>query len=204
MSGGAQKTKTKQDFKLPEWYETAAKNAINFGTEISQGGYTPWIGPDVAALAPASKAGFQGVDAMSSAFGMPTGASSSYLPEEQTFAGGVKGYSSFPGFEEAMGALKTKYPGMYDFLSKYNKISQGSSFNPSQATGFQDMLSPQFNAMTNALGGGGGSGGSGDTAGKRIQPLDIMNLINGLSFGENSSNLGFEIPGGKGPSGGGK
>jgi hypothetical protein len=95
---------------------------------------------------------------MSAAFGMPTGASSAYLPEEQTFAGGVKGYSSFPGFEEAMEALKGKYPGMYEFLSKYNKINQGESYNPSQATPMQDQLNPQFNALSSMFGFGPSSG----------------------------------------------
>ncbi len=149
--GGNKKTKTSQTFKLPQWYEDAAKNVLAKGEEASKGGYTPWLGPDVAALSPASKAGFQGVDAMSTAFGMPANASAAYLPEEQQFAGGVKGYSSFPTFEESMNALKAKYPAMYEFLSKYNKINQGSSFNPSQATGFQDNLSPQFNATVNAI-----------------------------------------------------
>jgi len=152
--GGSKKTKTKQDFKLPAWYEDAAKKMISFGDEASQGGYVPWMGPDVAALSPAAKAGFQGVDAMSGAFGMPTGASAAYLPEEQTFAGGVKGYSSFPGFEESMEALKAKFPGMYDFLAKYNKISQGESYNPTQATPIQDKLDPKFNSFASLFGAG--------------------------------------------------
>jgi len=153
--GGSNKTKTSQNFTLPKWYEDAAKELLAAGKTASSGGYTPWMGPDVAALSPASKAGIQGTDAMSAAFGMPTSGGASYLPEEQTFAGGVKGYSSFPGFEESMNALKAKYPGMYDFLSQFNKINQGSSPNPSQSTAFQQQLSPQFNATVNAATGGG-------------------------------------------------
>lgn len=162
MSGGSdQKTKQKSTIKLPEWYEKGAQNAINFGTEVASGGYIPYIGPDVAALSPASKAGYQGIDAMSSAFGMPTGASSAYMPEEVTGAGGVKGYSSFPGFEQSMEALKAKFPGAYDFISKYSKLGQGSSINPSQVTPMQSNLAPGFNSTMNMIHGMGGGGAGG-------------------------------------------
>lgn len=181
MSGGGdQKSKQKSTTKLPEWYETGAKNAINFGQEAAQGGYIPYIGPDVAALSPASKAAFGGIDAMSAAFGMPTGASSSYLPEEVTGAGGVKGYSSFPGFEESMNALKAKFPGAYDFISKYSKLGQGSSINPSQVTPGQSMLAPGFNATMNlfngsgAPGGGAGPAAPGGAPGASRKPGDIL------------------------------
>lgn len=149
--GGSKKTTQKQNFKLPAWYEDAAKSAIAFSEDISKAGHVPWLGPDVAALAPQTKAGIAGTDAMSAAFGMPTSGGNPYLPPEQEFAGGVKGYSGFGGFEEAMESLKVKYPGMYNFLSQFNKINQGESFNPSQATPIQDTLSPQFNATVNAL-----------------------------------------------------
>lgn len=171
--GSSDKTTTQtQDFKLPPWYEKAVKDMLASGKNIASGGYVPYIGPDVAAMAPQTAAGIQGTDAMSAAFGMPT-SGGSYLPQAQEFAGGVKGYSSFPGFEQSMEALKAKYPGMYEFLSQFNKINQGSSYNPSQATAFQNQLNPQFNAMT------GGPGGKG----KGNQPLLQMapKLINGLA-----------------------
>lgn len=178
MSGGGGKTtKTTQNFTLPKWYEDAAKQVLAKGEAAASGGYTPWIGPDVAALSPAAKAGMAGADAMSAAFGMPTGASASYLPEEQTFAGGVKGYSSFPGFEQAMQALKTKYPGMYEFLAKYNKISQGSSMNPSQVTPFQAQVSPQFNATKNAFSAPGNKGPSNSLDDR--DPFKMMSMLGG-------------------------
>lgn len=195
MSGDGKKTKTKQETKLPAWYEDAAKDVIAKGNEVASGGYVPYIGPDVAALSDASKAGMQGIDNMSAAFGMPTSGGASYLPEAQTFAGGVKGYSSFPGFEQSMEALKAKYPGMYDFLSQFNKISQGQSFSPSQSTAFQEKLDPQFNSLMSAITGGngasagigrpgilGGSGGSGTPNGRNKGQGSLgglNNLING-------------------------
>lgn len=166
---GDKKTKQTQDFKLPKWYEDAAKQVLDFGKGVASNGYTPYIGPDVAALSPSAEAGIQGTDAMSAAFGMPTSGGTGYLPAAQTSAGGVKGYSSFPGFEESMNNLKTKFPGVYEFLSKYNKgmgadamnsPAMAQSFNPTQATGFQDKLDPNFNKLINLTGiGGGGFGG---------------------------------------------
>lgn len=177
MGGGKDnKTKTTQTTKLPQWYEDAAKNVINFGQNVASGGYVPFMGPDVAALSPNTKAGIQGVDAMSAAFGMPTSGGAGYLPEEQTFAGGVKGYSSFPGFEESMNALKAKYPAMYDFLSQFNKINQGQSYNPMQATGFHENLSPQFNAMTNNM-------GTATPGGKGKNQNDALSLLTLGKFG---------------------
>lgn len=171
--GGDKKTKTSQTTKLPAWYEDAAKQVISLGQNAASGGYVPYMGPDVAALAPDTLAAIKGTDQFASAFGMPTSGGASYLPEAQDFAGGVKGYSSFPGFEASMEALKTKYPGMYSFLSQFNKINQGQSYSPNQVTPFQSMLSPQFNAMTN----NGGTTQSSRPGGKG-SPLKDPNKVN--------------------------
>ncbi len=89
---------TETTTKLPAWYEDAAKDLIALGKKRSTLGYVPWMGPDVAALDPASLAGMQGFDAMSAAFGMPGNSAASaqqYLPQATNYAGGVKGYSGF-------------------------------------------------------------------------------------------------------------
>lgn len=135
MSGAGQNNETTTKVKLPKWYEAAAKDLLGAGKSAAEGGYIPYMGADVAAMAPQTQAGMQGIDAMSAAFGMPTSGGASYLPEAQEFAGGVKGYSSFPGFEEAMNNLKTKYPAAYEFLSQFNKINQQPT-GTAQATGF--------------------------------------------------------------------
>ena len=169
--GGNKKTKQTQDFKLPAWYETAAKDLIAAGKNVASGGYIPYIGPDVAAMSPETQAGIDGTNAMSAAFGMPT-SGGGYLPAAQTTAGGVKGYSSFPGFEESMANLKAKYPAAYEFISSFNKYGQNSpalaqSFNPSQVTPMQSRLDPNFNKIASmiTLSGLGGGGGGFDRSG---------------------------------------
>jgi hypothetical protein len=141
---------------LPAWYEDAAKELIALGKKRSQLGYVPWMGPDVAALDPASLAGMQGFDAMSQAFGMPAGAAAGaqqYLPQAQEYAGGVKGYSGFPAFEEAQKALKAKYPGIYEYLQSFSiPTGEAGTGTPPPSGGGSGTPPPS---------GGGGGGGSG-------------------------------------------
>jgi len=154
---------TKTKTQLPAWYEDAAKDLIALGKKRSTLGYVPYLGPDVAAITPQQEAGIKGYDAMSSAFGMPAGGAQalSYLPQATEFAGGVKGYSSFPGFEQSMKALKAKYPGIYDYLQSFsvNNRDTGISFEqalnpPAPSPGTPPVISPPS-------GGGSGGGGSG-------------------------------------------
>jgi hypothetical protein len=137
--------------KLPAWYEDAAKEILALGKKRASLGYTPYMGPDVAAMDPNTLAGMQGFDAMSAAFGMPAGgaAGAAYLPQAQEYAGGVKGYSSFPGFEQAQKALKAKYPGIYDYLMSF-------SVDP------KDTKISYEDALKAGLGGGASGGSTGD------------------------------------------
>jgi hypothetical protein len=159
MGGGdnKQKTKTNQTVKLPAWYEDAAKEALALGRNVAGQGYTPYIGPDIAAMDPGTQAGMGGFDAMSAAFGMPTGASASYMPEAQTYAGGVKGYSSFPAFEQAQEALKAKFPELYAYIQSFNKMGNSA---PSNVSPIKSILAAKANPMQSA----GSSGGLFDIA----------------------------------------
>jgi len=175
--------------KLPPWYEDAAKQIIALGQKRSQLGYVPYMGPDVAAMDPNTMAGIQGFDAMSSAFGMPAGgaASMSYLPQAQTFAGGVKGYSGFPAFEEAQNALKAKYPGIYNYLQSFSINPQTGA--PGGGGTTPPPVTPPAGGGTGTPGtgsGGGGSSGGGDTnglPGGKGLPQNVGDIISGMSRG---------------------
>lgn len=112
--------KSKQETKLPQWYEDAAKAAISKGEAVQKLGYVPYIGADVAALAPQSEAAIGQTDAWSQAFGMPSGGGASYLPSASNFAGGVKGYSSFPLYSDSIKALEQKFPGIAKYLASFS------------------------------------------------------------------------------------
>lgn len=111
MGGGSQTSET----KIPEWLSSAAKSALGRANTVAGIGPTPYYGPDVAALSPLQEAARTNLGAGASAFGLAPAASSG-LPEAQTFAGGVRGYSSAPLYEAAVNELKTRYPGQYNAI----------------------------------------------------------------------------------------
>lgn len=111
MGGGSQTSET----KIPEWLSSAAKSALGRANTVAGIGPTPYYGPDVAALSPLQEAARANLGAGASAFGLAPAASSG-LPEAQTFAGGVRGYSSAPLYEAAVNELKTRYPGQYNAI----------------------------------------------------------------------------------------
>ena len=99
-----------QNITLPKFYETALQRQIGMAGDVSQTGYVPYYGPEVAAFSPMQQASFQGTDQMASAFGMPTAGGQQYMPEAQTFAGGVQGYSSQPIYQQAVDTLAANRP----------------------------------------------------------------------------------------------
>ena len=110
---------TSQESNLPKFLETGLQQSIGMGRDVSQMGYVPYYGPDVAAFSPMQQAAFEGTNQMAGAFGMPT-AQGQYMPEPTTYDGGVQGYSSAPVFEQAQQALQQNAPGQYDYLNSFN------------------------------------------------------------------------------------
>ena len=97
--GGSQSTSV----EIPAWLEQAAQNGLARGQQAAGIGYVPYRGPDVAALTPMQEAAMFNTSQASSAFGL--GASplpGAGMPQVQTFAGGVQGYSSAPLYEQAL------------------------------------------------------------------------------------------------------
>ena len=113
--GGEQTTEA----TLPKWQEQAYQQGLNMAKDVSQVGYVPYYGPDVAAFSPLQQASFQGTDVMASAFGMPTTGGQQYMPQAETFAGGVQGYSSAPIFTQAKEALATNAPAQSQYLASF-------------------------------------------------------------------------------------
>ena len=111
MGGGSQTSET----KIPEWLNTAAQQGLGRANSVASIGYTPYYGPDVAAMTPMQEAARTNINAGATAFGMAAPTSSG-MPEAQTFAGGVRGYSSAPMYEAALAELKTRYPGQYNAI----------------------------------------------------------------------------------------
>lgn len=111
MAGGKGGSST-TTVEVPEYIEEAAKRNLTRADTISQIGYVPYYGADVAAFTPLQEAAFQNVAGQAGAFGLatPAGGVTAGMPAPQEFAGGVRGYSSAPIYEEALGELRSRRP----------------------------------------------------------------------------------------------
>tara|TARA_R110000765_G_scaffold362523_1_gene452707 strand:- start:4731 stop:5918 length:1188 start_codon:yes stop_codon:yes gene_type:complete len=149
---------------IPEYIEAAAQRNLNKAERISQIGYTPYYGPDVAAFTPMQQAGFQNTADLAGAYGMATPSSQQDIgggmPTPTTYAGGVQGYSSAPIFEESLQTLGERRPGQKAyidsfFIDPYSGGGAAGNFAPIDYTGYQT------GAAAARAGGGGGGGASG-------------------------------------------
>jgi len=113
--GGSQE----QKITLPKFYETALQQQIGMAGDVSQTGYVPYYGPEVAAFSPMQQASFQGTDMMAGAFGMPTTGGQQYMPQAETFAGGVQGYSSAPLYDQAVASHAAANPAQAAHLGSF-------------------------------------------------------------------------------------
>jgi hypothetical protein len=115
MGGGSKTT----EVKIPEWLEAAARENLARGQAVADIGYTPYYGPDVAAMTPMQMAAMQGTGSAAGAFGLPGGGMTGMegMPSPQIFAGGVQGYSSGSLYDEAIAELQRRRPGQYDAIT---------------------------------------------------------------------------------------
>ena len=149
---------TSQSTQIPAWLENAAIENINKGRDVSQIGYTPYYGPDVAAFSPMQQQSMRSTGNAASAFGLaPQGFDAmAGMPQAQTFAGGLQGYSSAPLYEQSLDKLFANAPAQYRaindmFIDPFTGASPRNRYGATPAQ-TQQMISG---------GGGGGDGGGG-------------------------------------------
>lgn len=132
MGMGSTQT-TQQEHELPKWYQEAAIDQINLGKLMGQLGYVPYIGADVAAFTPQQIQGMQGTNDLASAFGMADRRDiASELPAPTDFGGGIRGYSSFPMYEDAINSLFAAYPAQAQYLAQFSMdpVNPNAEYNP--------------------------------------------------------------------------
>jgi len=154
MSGGGGKGgSTTSEVKIPQWVQDASKANLARADEISQIGYTPYYGADVAAFNPMQQASFANTSNAADAFGMAGGGLTGMegMPQAQDF-NGVMGYSSAPLYQGAVDQLQAQRPGQFDaIMSQFIDPVTGQGGRPAQVQ--PQMQAPQYS-------GGGGGGGS--------------------------------------------
>lgn len=110
--GGGSKTTT---VAAPAWLEDAAKYGLGRAEQASRIGYTPYYGPDVAAMTPMQIAAMQGTNTAAGAFGLGMADPMAGMPQAQNF-NGMAAYSSGPMYDQALAELQRRAPGQYDAL----------------------------------------------------------------------------------------
>ena len=122
MSGGKGGGST-TSVEIPEYIEKAAQRNLNKAEGISQIGYTPYYGPDVAAFTPMQQAAFQNTADTAGAFGMAAPTSQrdimGGMDAPTTYANGVSGYSSAPMFQQSLDELGRQRPGQKSYIDSF-------------------------------------------------------------------------------------
>ena len=122
MAGGKGGS-TSTSVEIPEYIEEAARRNLAKAEGISQIGFTPYYGPDVAAFTPFQQAGFQQTADVASAFGLAAPTSERDImggmaPPTQ-YAGGVMGYSAAPMYEQSVAELERRRPAQKEFIDSF-------------------------------------------------------------------------------------
>ena len=164
MAGGGKGGSQSTSVQVPAWLEQAAQGNLARADRAAQIGYTPYYGPEVAAFTPMQQAAMQGTNQAASAFGMAAPTDTG-MPQAQTFAGGVQGYSSAPMYEEALAALQQNAPGQYNAIRNMFLDPQGTgAYTPSQGQQAAPVAPEGSNWFANTGGrlpvGVNGSGGN--------------------------------------------
>ena len=112
MGGGGRNT---TEVTVPAWLEQAAQRNLSRADELARIGYTPYYGPDVAAMTPMQMAAMQGTNTAASAFGMPTADPMAGMPAATNY-GGMPAYSSGGLYDQALAELERRMPGQFAAL----------------------------------------------------------------------------------------
>jgi hypothetical protein len=120
MSGGKGGSTTSES-KIPDWLKDPAIRNLARAEDVQRIGYRPYYGPDVAGFNDTQRVAAQSNIGAAQAFGLAPQGMTAYqgMPEAQEFAGGIKGYSSAPLFEQARDELAQRNPeqqAQYDAL----------------------------------------------------------------------------------------
>jgi hypothetical protein len=115
---------TSSTVEVPEYIEKAARRNLTEADKIRRLGFIPEYGPTVAAFTPMQEAAFQGTAQAAGAFGLPGGGMSMQdisggMPAPTTYAGGVRGYSALPIYEQALEAFGQARPGQKRYAESF-------------------------------------------------------------------------------------
>ena len=184
MSGGKGGSDTSQ-VQIPAYLEDAVRRNLTRANQVSQIGYTPYYGADVAAMTPSQNAAMQGTNQAANAFGMSGGNidPNSGMPTAQNY-NGLSAYSSAPMYEQSVDQFRQNKPSQYNTIESmfgngggYGGGGGGVDYNNSQYDGFS--------------GGGSGGGSGGSTVGNLAKTAAIAYGADALGILPNAIGSGI-------------
>jgi hypothetical protein len=192
---------TSSSVKVPAWLSSAAQDMIKQAQGNAQIGYTPYYGPDVAAMTPAQIAAMTGTNSAASAFGLQTVDPMAGMPAATDY-NGMSAYSSGAGYDAALAELKARFPGQFDaimsqFIDPVTGRMAGATSGQTSGTGQPRMpaRTPQQQFWDRINSGDGGPGNDGPA-----EPMGGPGASG--SFSGLVSNVGSYLPGGVNSNGG--
>ena len=173
MSKGGSTTSSAE---IPAWLENAGIENINRANAVSQIGYTPYYGPEVAAFNPMQLQSMKTTGDAASAFGLaPQGFDATAgIPTPTSYAGGIQGYSSMPLYNESMAAFTAARPAQANainnmFIDPFTGVAGSSDFGATETQLGQLMdrdpvTQPDYSININNTAAGGAATGTGGAA----------------------------------------
>lgn len=155
-SGGG--TTTVQKTELPQWLQDAAQSNLARADYVSQLGYVPQYGLDVAGFSDMQNSAFQNTADAASAFGLgaPSNANA-YMPAQQTNNLGFSGYSSGALFDDYLSNLQANRPAQYEALNSMfiDPYTGGANtlFTPAGSVGTNDIADVNMNKFVDSSSG---------------------------------------------------
>ena len=155
--------------EIPKWAEDAMKENLTKAQGMSEIGYMPYYGPDVAAFTPMQEMGMQGAYDAAAAFGVggaeKGGDALAGLPEAKDFGGGLRGFSSGDLFEQARAEFEGRNPQQAAAFNKFFVQTGGGQAGAGFPSAYGGEVPPFVDPTSGNAGGAGGSGGSGGSGG---------------------------------------
>lgn len=171
MSGGKSgSSTTTQESTIPAYIEHYAKQNLHRAAQVAQLGYQPYYGPDVAALTPFQLAAMDNNRAAAGAFGMAAPAVNTLMDAPTEYAGGVRGYSSGPIFDQALAEYMARHP---EQAARYDAL-----FGNVVVPYVEPVAAPPQNANTSSSDGDSKTDTSGHTVHVWNAPLNAIDALN--------------------------
>lgn len=189
MSGGGKGGSQTSKVEIPAWLEQAAQRNIGRAEDLATLGYTPYYGPDVAAMTPMQEAAMANTNAGAAAFGLAAPATTG-APTAQDFGGGVRGYSSGSLYDQAVAELQGRLPGQYagltaPFRNPVTGAMPAAPYAPYAAVPVVAQTPTMGAPGSNAGGGGGGGYTPGGNTGGGF--TSIRDMLDGGGPGQSGS-----------------